>query len=273
MSETTEQIRRRHEQREQIRAAVSELVNAEGFRRWLDVRSRFHRYSFGNCLLIAMQRPDATHVAGYKAWAAKFERQVRKGEKAIRILAPITVKRPDPATGDERYVCVGFRGACVFDIAQTDGPELPAPPECVPAEGDCLEAHRSALEGLARELGYVTYYYAPPSGALGFCDRVGRRIVVDPNLAPNAQVSVLVHELAHAQGIDYADYARAESETIVEATTMIVLGGLGFDTSAFSVPYIAGWAKDDQGLAALEKFAGAIDGCARRLEKALGLKS
>ncbi len=267
----TEQKRRREEQRRQIKEAVSALVNADGFRRWLEVRSRFHRYSFGNCLLIAAQKPDATHVAGFKAWQQKFERQVRKGEKAIRILAPITVKRRDTSSGDEQYVCVGFRSACVFDIAQTDGPALPEGPKCVPAEGDSLDVHRSALEGLARELGYLVYYYAPPSGALGVCDPIGRRIVVDPQLTPNAQISVLVHELAHAQGIDYSDYTRAESETIVEATTMIVLGALGFDTLSFSVPYIAGWVKDDQGLEALEKFAGTIDTCARRLEKTLGL--
>jgi hypothetical protein len=262
---------RREEQRKQIREAVSRLVNADDFRRWLEVRRKFRKYSLYNTLLIALQRPDATQVAGFKAWQTKFGRQVRAGEKAIRILAPVTVKRRDEATGDERMVCVGFRGACVFDVEQTDGPPLPAGPQCVPPEGDSLEHHRPALEGLARELGYVVYSYRPPSGALGFCDPEGRLIVVDPELAPNAQISVLVHELAHAQGIDYSGYSRAESETIVEATTMIVLGALGFDTSGFSLPYIAGWAKDDEGLEALERFAGDIDKCSRRLESALGL--
>ena len=266
----TERDERREEQRRQVREAVSRLVNQEEFRSWLNVRRKFRQYSLHNTLLIATQRPEATQVAGFKAWQTKFGRQVRAGEKAIRILAPITVKRPDEA-GDVRSVCVGFRRACVFDISQTDGPDLPSAPECVPPDGASLAHHRPALEAFARELGYVVYYYTPTTGARGFCDPDRRRIVVDPQLAPNGQISVLVHELAHAQGIDYTDYTRAEAETIVEATNMIVLGALGFDTAAFSVPYIAQWAKDDDGLQALEKFATHIDTCARRLEKAMGL--
>ena len=100
--------------------------------------------------------------------------------------------------------------------------------------------------------------YRPEGGALGFCDPIGRRIVIDPELSPNAQVSTLVHELAHAHGLGYRQYGRAECEVIVESVTAIVLGSLGFDPSSFSVPYIAQWAQDDDGLKALEKFAATI---------------
>ena len=85
---------RRQEERERIEAAVRELTSSEGWRRWIDVRSRFHRYSLGNQLLIAHQRPDATQVAGYRVWQS-LGRQVRRGEQAIRILA-WTVSRPAP---------------------------------------------------------------------------------------------------------------------------------------------------------------------------------
>jgi hypothetical protein len=260
---------RREAHRHEIRQAVSRLVNAEDFRRWLETRSKFHHYSLYNTLLIAMQRPDATHVAGFKAWRTKFGRQVRAGEKGIRILAPIIVKRDED--GETKRICIGWKTVSVFDIAQTAGPDLPPAPECLPREGDSLAHYVPALEGFARELGYVVYYYPPASGAWGFCDPNGRRIVVDDRLAPNARVSVLVHELAHAQGVDYTDYSRSHSELIVESATMIVLGGLGFDTTKFSVPYLAQWAKNDEGLEALETFAGKIDECARRIEKALGL--
>ena len=82
----------------------------------------------------------------------------------------------------------------------------------------------------------------------------------------------LVHELAHAHGLTDRDHGRAECEVIVEATTAVVLGSLGFDPSGFSVPYIAGWAQDEAGLDALERFAATIDETARKIETALGLE-
>jgi hypothetical protein len=259
---------RRDEARRQIREAVSKLMSEDGFQVWIDARSRFHRYSFGNVLLIAMQCPEATNVAGYKTWP-KLGRHVRCGEKAIRILAPIVVKRDED--GEEQRAVVGFRSVCVFDVSQTDGDPLPEPPACAHPEGDDFAGYLPALEGHARELGYVVYRYRPENGALGFCDHEGRRIVVDPSLSPNAQVSTLVHELAHAHGLTYRDHPRAECEVIVEATTAIVLGSLGYDVAGFSVPYIAGWAQDEAGLDALERFASTIDQTARKIETALGI--
>src|SRR2546422_372782 len=83
----------------------------------------------------------------------------------------------------------------------TDGEDLPAPPECVSPDGDDLAGLLPALEAHARELGFVVYYYEPEGSALGFCDPAGMRIVVSTSLSPNAQVSTLVHELAHAHGL------------------------------------------------------------------------
>jgi antirestriction protein ArdC len=263
---------RRDDARQAIRTACSTLLNEEGFRRWIECRAKFHRYSFGNVLLIASQRPDATHVAGFKAWQRNFNRSVCKGEKAIRILAPVVVKKTDQATGDVTRAVVGFRGACVFDVSQTSGEPLPEPPACVPHDGDQLSEYLPALEAHARELGYVVYRYVPEGGALGFCDPAGMRIVISPELSANAQVSTLVHELAHAEGLSYKDRPRAECEVIVECVTAIVLGTLGFDPASFSVPYIASWAQDDEGLDSLEKFASTIDGTARKIEKALGIE-
>ncbi len=269
MQDKATAAQRRGDARHAIREAVAHLMEEDGFRRWIETRSRFHRYSFGNVLLITAQCPHATHVAGYRTWP-QLGRHVRRGEKAIRILAPIVAKRRDEQSGEDRRVVVGFRGACVFDVSQTDGDPLPEPPDCVHRDGDDLARHLPALEGHARELGYVVDRFKPEGGALGFCDPVGRRIVIDPSLSPNAQVSTLVHELAHAHGLSYREHGRAECEVIVEATTAIVLAGLGFDPAAFSVPYIAGWAQDEQGLEALERFATTIDKTARAIESALG---
>lgn len=260
---------RRDEARQRIREAVAQLMEEDGFRRWIAARSKFRRYSFGNVLLIASQCPHATRVAGYKAWP-QVGRHVRRGEKAIRILAPIVIKKRDEENGEERRAVVGFRGVCVFDVSQTDGDPLPEAPSCSHHDGEELASYVPALEGHARELGYVVSYERIDSDALGYCDPIARRIVVDDRQAGNARVSILVHELAHAHGLGYGDYGRAECEVIVEATTAVVLSGLGFDPAGFSVPYIAGWAQDETGLDALERFATTIDATARKIETALG---
>lgn len=260
---------RRDQARQAIREAVAQLMEEEGFRRWIETRSRFRRYSFANSLLIASQCPHATYVAGFKAWP-QLGRHVRRGEKAIRIFAPIVVKQRDEEAGEERPTVVGFRTVCVFDVSQTDGEPLPEPPRCVEHKGEELARYLPALEGHARELAYAVSYEDTGSDALGYCDHAGRRIVVSDGLSPNARVSTLVHELAHAHGLTYRDRSRAECEVIVEATTAVVLTGLGYDLRGFSVPYIAGWARDDEGLTALETFANLIDATARKIEAALG---
>jgi hypothetical protein len=103
-----------------------EAGHSQALRTYLQVMSRFHRYSWGNCLLIYSQRPDAAHVAGYHAWL-KHQRHVRNGEKGIAILAPMVGRKR--GTGDElredsETRLIGFRAAHVFDISQTDGEPL-----------------------------------------------------------------------------------------------------------------------------------------------------
>src|SRR6185312_5436265 len=113
-------------------AAALEAGNSAALTAYLNVMARFHKYSWTNCLLIAMQRPDATHVAGFRAWLG-FGRHVRKGEKGIAILAPSTSKRKaeadqqqdDKNTAAQARHLIGFRSTYVFDIAQTDGQDLP----------------------------------------------------------------------------------------------------------------------------------------------------
>src|SRR5471032_3353441 len=119
---TEDRDARRHAQVEQLRAATTALLTSEGWQRWLRTRSRFHRYSLRNTLLIAVQCPPATHVAGFRRWL-ELGRCVRKGEKAIRIFAPVRSRRTDSgqndATAGEQQV-VGFRLATVFDVSQTE---------------------------------------------------------------------------------------------------------------------------------------------------------
>jgi hypothetical protein len=138
--------------RERLAQAVDALVSSDGWQAWLDSRARFHSYSLGNTMLIGFQRPDATLVAGYKTWQS-MGRQVRKGEKGIAILAPIVCKVEDAKDRAQDHAkdnandsasdtrddggrrVVAFRTVYVFDVAQTDGEDLPDPP-CRRLEGD-----------------------------------------------------------------------------------------------------------------------------------------
>lgn len=264
---------RRRQQLEQLRQATSALLTSEGWQRWLRTRSRFHRYSLRNTLLIAFQCPHATHVAGFRTWL-ELGRCVRKGEKAIRIFAPVRYRRRgDEHTddGEAPEQLVGFKLACVFDVSQTDplpGVEpVPLEPPGQPVSGDSHEHLLAPLEQHAASLGY-TVGYEPLDGRAGYCSARDACIVVDAGLPANGKVATLVHELAHAHGIDYQRFGRAEAELIVESVGCIVCAGAGLDTSGESVPYLAGW-NPDQAAERIQLLAGTIDEIARAIERAL----
>ena len=265
---------RRREQLDQLRQATSALLTSDGWQRWLRTRSRFHRYSMRNTLLIAFQCPHATHIAGFRKWL-ELGRCVRKGEKAIRIFAPVRYRRRrDTEQSDENEAgeqLVGFKLAAVFDVSQTEplpGVEpTPLDPPSQPVSGDSHAELLAPLEQHAASLGY-TVSYEPLDGRAGYCSARETRIVIDTALPANGKVTTLVHELAHAHGIDYQRFSRAEAELIVESVACIVCAGAGLDTSSESVPYLAGW-NPEQAVERIQLLTGTIDEIARRIEHAL----
>jgi antirestriction protein ArdC len=267
--ERTTARKRRADERERLRRAVAELSSEAGFRRWLEVRAAMHDYSLHNTILIAMQRPDATQVAGYRTWQ-EFGRQVRRGERAIRILAPRRVKVKDEESGGEAQRLAGFIGVSVFDVSQTEGEPLGEPPRPAPIEGDSHAELLEPLEALARGRGYEVARERLPKGMGGYCDERRRRIALSESLAPNGQVRTLLHELAHTYGVDYRHYERGVAEAIVEAATAIACRSLGLDTELASVPYIAGWAEGDAEV--ISEQAEAIDRIARELTEGASAK-
>lgn len=271
-STDAERAARRQADRQRLEQAARALLSSDGWQRWMRVRATngLARYSLGNQLLIALQKPDATFVAGFRAFL-KLNRCVRKGEKAIRILAPMTVRRDDnDDTDDDKRVV--FRSVAVFDVSQTDvlpGREAVAlEPPREPISGDSHARLLRPLENLAAELGYTVRHLPLDGAADGWCDSARMEIVVNDRLPANAQVRVLVHELAHALGVGYQDYGRERAEVLVDCVTYIVCGSVGLDVSGESVPYVAGWGEGGA-LEAIHTYAETIDTIARRIETAI----
>jgi len=148
----------------------------------------------------------------------------------------------------------------------------PLEPPTQPITDDSNRRLLGPLHALAGELGYRVDEREDSGAADGWCDHDNKLIVVAGHLAGNAKAGVLLHELAHALGIGYADYGRARAEVLVDAVTYIVCAGAGLEVSVESVPYVAGWGQEDA-VAAVHQFAGTIDTVARRVEHAINPES
>jgi len=272
-----ERAQRRAQDRERLERAARELLSSDGWRRWVEIRSRngLARYSLGNQLLIAFQAPEARFVAGFHAWK-DLGRRVSKGERGIRILAPMPIRDAESDASskddDEKTVRTLFKSVAVFDVAQTEplpGHEPVAlEPPAQPITGDSHAHLLAPLDRLASELGYQVEQRLLDGAADGWCDATAKRIVVNAALPANARVRVLVHEIAHALGIGYADRGRARAEVMVDCVTYVVCGQLGLDTGGETIPYVAGWGEDGA-LDAIQADAHTIDDVARRIEAAL----
>jgi hypothetical protein len=277
----TEREQRRAEDRERVQQAARQLLSSEGWQRWVRVRARngLSRYSLSNQLLIALACPQATFVAGFRAWL-QLGYCVCKGERAIRIMAPMAVKdrepdRPDQLVGEaDSRARVVFRAVSVFDASQVtplpSGEPTPLAPPSEPLAGDRNIGLLAPLEAFAASIDFSVCFEALGGRAGGYCDAKARRIVVDAGLSGNAQVRVLVHELAHALGVGYKQFGRERAEVIVDTVTFIVCGSVGLDVGGESIPYVAGWGEDGA-LEAITEFAATIDRIARRLEDALAV--
>lgn len=265
---------RRAKDRERLKQAAEQLLSSEGWQRWVRLRSRaaLARLSVSNQLLVALAEPDASFVAGFKAWL-ELGYCVRKGERAIRIIAPMSVRERDRSSGKETgETLVLFKAVSVFDALQVDplpsGQPTPLEPPSQPLIGDSHAHLIEAAIAFIESLGYGVSFESIAGSTGGWCDLEQQKIVVDSGGSANARLRTLVHEAIHALGVDYQQYSRAQAEVIVDTTTLIVLGGLGLDICGESVPYIAGWGEDGA-LEAVTQFAQLIDSLARRVETAL----
>ncbi len=221
---------------EQLEAGQSDALTA-----YLNAMSRFHNYSLGNILEIARQKPDAIRVAGFWKWK-ELGRSVKKGEKGIRILAPIIGvrrKKDEEANKDitkqNTAVLVGFRSAYVFDVSQTEGAELP---ELREISGDVGENRDRLLSFIERQ-GIQLVFTENIAPALGMS--YGGRIAILPGQSKAEEFSTLVHELAHEM-LHKAERRTATTkvvrETEAEAIAFVIGKAVGLDTGTASADYI-----------------------------------
>ena len=251
---------------DRLEAGLKELFESEKYKSYLSTMSKFHNYSFNNTLLIALQKPEATLVAGYKAWQKNFERHVNKGEKAIRILAPAPYKikeerdKLDPVTGEmmfdengmpqkeETEVTIpAFRAVSVFDVSQTDGkpiPELEAQELLSTVEG-----YEDFVQALMNVFPVPVSFEEIPGDSKGYFDTVEKRIAVQKNMSESQTLKTMVHEVAHSmlhdkevnQSMDVPAKDRNTKEVEAESVAFTVCQHFGIDTSEYSFGYIAGW--------------------------------
>ena len=221
---------------EQLEAGHSDALTA-----YLNAIGRFHNYSFGNILEIARQKPDATRVAGFWKWK-ELGRSVKKGEKGIRILAPIVGvrrKKHEEAEKDitkqNRAVLVGFRSTYVFDVSQTEGVELP---ELREISGDVGE-NRDLLLAFIEHQGIELVFTENIAPALGMS--YGGRIAILPGQSKAEEFATLVHEVAHEM-LHKAERRTATTkvvrETEAEAIAFVIGKAVGLDVGSASADYI-----------------------------------
>lgn len=250
---------------ERLEQGVKELFTSEMYTEYLKTMSQFHNYSFNNTLLIAMQKPDATLVAGYQAWQKKFKRQVKKGEKGIQIIAPAPIRekeeiekfdpetnepilRPDgqPETEEVVHIIPRFRIATVFDVSQTYGEPLPEleTPELM---GN-VENYEVFMQAL-REISPVPIRFDEiESGAKGYYSTVNKETVIQRGMSEMQTMKTGIHETTHAKLHDREIMEelgekknQMTREVEAESVAYTVCQYFGLDTSDYSFPYIAGW--------------------------------
>ena len=265
MADNNTEKQRVQELTNKLEQGLQDLFNSDSYRNYLSTMSKFHNYSFNNTLLIAMQKPDATLVAGYKAWQKNFERHVNKGEKAIRILAPAPYKikeerdKIDPVTQEllldkdgnpqkeEVEITIpAFRAVSVFDLSQTDGkpiPELTAKELLSDVEGyqDMIRAVE-AISPVPIELEEIA------GDSKGYYDREAKRIAVQKNMSESQTLKTMIHEVAHSKlhskEVEQDEQMRKDrntKEVEAESVAYTVCQHFGIDTSDYSFGYIAGW--------------------------------
>ena len=253
---------------DRLEQGIKELFDSERYKEYLRVMSKFHNYSFNNTLLIAMQKPDASLIAGFNAWKNNFQRNVMKGEKGIKILAPSPFKikqemeKIDPATQkpvigadgkpvtEEKEITIpAFKVVSVFDVSQTEGKEIPNLAVDM-LTGD-VERFKDVFAALEKTSPVPIGFEKIEGGAHGYYHLEEKRIAIDEGMSELQTLKTAIHEIAHAKLHDIDLNAsvteqtdrpdRRTREVQAESVAYAVCQHYGLDTSDYSFGYVAGW--------------------------------
>ncbi|WP_049174326.1 ArdC-like ssDNA-binding domain-containing protein [Lacticaseibacillus rhamnosus] len=275
----------------QAEQQILKLTDSDQFKKYLNTLAKFHRYSARNIDLIYAQNPQATQVAGFKQWQTAFNRTVNRGEKAIRIAAPI-IKKLTPAekkrldTTDERAI-VGYRYLPVFDVSQTSGEPVLSAKDFVKenlADHQNVTSLYNAFKDYLNQQTDLKVSEVPLetlNGAKGYFQPSTNEIIIGGDESDNAlKLKTLYHEYAHSQlhGLKSAfkDRPRAYQETQAEAVAYVAMQNIGVDTSNYSLGYVATWAKDKavihSALSEIQQVSNKVIELSDGLTKQLGLQ-
>lgn len=257
--------KRREEQEEQIKAltdqlekGIKEVFTSEKYKAYLSTMEKFHSYSFNNSILIYVQKPNASMVAGFKTWQS-LERQVKKGERGIRIFAPRPykvirdVEAVDPGTGEvlldpngkpimekEERSYVRFIPVKVFDVSQTEGKALPTLTEELQGEAQNYEALMAAIKEAAQvPIRFDTW----ADSKKGYYNLTNQEIVIKSGMSERQTVKTAIHETAHSILHTDKEHLKdsATMEVEAESVAFVVCQHFGLDTSDYSFGYLASW--------------------------------
>ncbi len=248
---------------------VGKIFDSDNYKKYLKTMSKFHNYSFNNTLLIALQRPDASLVAGFNAWKNNFHRNVKRGEKGIKILAPAPVKKEtevemlDPVTNkrilDEhgnpriekvQVIIPMYKVAYVWDVAQTEGEELPS--LGVNELTGKVDGYKKLIRAIESVAPVPVSYEDIKGGAKGYYSLSDKKIVVKAGMSESQTLKTLIHELSHSLlddkdgpkiAIDRDEKTtRSDKEVTAESVSFTVMSFLGIENVGdYSFSYIAGW--------------------------------
>ena len=254
---------------DRLEQGITELFDSERYKEYLRVMSKFHNYSFNNTLLIAMQKPDASLVAGFSAWKNNFERNVMKGQKGIKIIAPspfkvkqemqkidphtqkpVIGKDGKPVTEEKEITIPAYKVVTVFDVSQTEGKELPdiAVDELT---GD-VDRYKDFFAALEKTSPVPIAFEKIEGGSHGYYHLADKRIALNEGMSELQTLKTAIHEIAHAKLHDIDLNApkdgqprvdRNTREVEAESVAYTVCQHYGLDTSDYSFGYVAGWSK------------------------------
>ena len=275
----------------QAEQQILKLTDSDRFKQYLNTLAKFHHYSARNIDLIYAQNPQATQVAGFKQWQSAFNRTVNRGEKAIRIVAPIIKKlTPDDQKRldiTDEHVIIGYRYLPVFDVSQTSGEPVLSAKDFVKenlANHQNVTSLYNAFKDYLNQQTDLKVSEAPLetlNGAKGYFQPSTNEIVIGGDEPDNAlKLKTLYHEYAHSQlhGLKSAfkDRPRAYQETQAEAVAYVAMQNIGVDTANYSLGYVATWAKDKavihSALSEIQQVSNKVIELSDGLTKQLGLQ-